>query len=83
MAKKQPGGVGTGRGVLGGGTADKLARTPTEQAKGGGRLLPSEHNLLGGKKTPQFKNFGPKKSIPKSASLKRGTHGIIRGVKGS
>jgi len=81
MAKKQPGGVGTGRGVLDGGTADKFGRTPAQQGKGGGRLLPSEHNLLGGKKTP--KPSYPKKSIPKSASLKRGTHGIVRGVKGS
>jgi hypothetical protein len=52
MAKKkrQPGGVGSGRGNLGGGTADKFGRTPKEQSKGGGRLLPSNHNIFGKEK---------------------------------
>jgi len=67
MAKKPGHSVGTGRGVLGG-SADKFARTPKEQAHGGGRQLPSNHNFYGGSKTQKLTSFGAKK-VPKSKGL--------------
>jgi hypothetical protein len=63
--------VGRGRGLLADqGTADKFGRTPTQQSKGGGRLLSSDHNILGGRQK------GNRSKVRKN-------HGIVKGVKGS
>jgi hypothetical protein len=61
--------VGRGRGLLADqGTADKRGLTPTQQSKGGGRLLSSDHNFLGkrqkGNRSKVKKNHGVIKGVP-------------------
>jgi len=47
MASKPGSSVGRGRGIIHGGTADKMGRTPGEQSKGDRRLIRANHNILG------------------------------------
>jgi len=59
MANKPGSSTGSGRGVLGGGTADKIGRTPRAQAHGDGRQLPTDYLF---RKTPAPKGLGPKRT---------------------
>ncbi len=47
MAKKQPGGVGRGRGIITGGSADRLGRV----AQQGQRKIPRNHGILSKKRS--------------------------------
>ncbi len=55
----RPGGVGRGRGVRGGGTADKLGRTVEEQKHGeaGKKVARAENNTIKGPKWEALKKL--------------------------
>ena len=75
MAKKQPGGVGRGRGIVGSGTADKFGRSPAEQGRGQ-RKLGTDHNFANND-TVKWANL-PKRAQNKG-TLKN--HGIVKGYR--
>lgn len=81
MARKPGSSTGSGRGVRGGGTADKLGRTAEQQDKGGARLLPKDHNIQGKSATTPSFSHAPKRPVKKT--LRPGHHGAVKGVKGS
>ncbi len=75
-SNSRPGGVGSGRGVRGGGTADKLGRTREEQKHGeaGKKIASPENNTT---KAPKWAGL-PKKD---KGTLKPGHHSVIKGYK--
>jgi hypothetical protein len=64
------GNLGSGRGVRGGGTADKLGRTSEQQKHGKKIASPLS-------KTPEWSGL-PKKN---KGTLKPGHHGVVKGYK--
>jgi hypothetical protein len=75
-SSSRPGGVGSGRGIRGGGTADKRGKTREEQKHGeaGKKLGKAGHNTS---KTPKWAGL-PKKD---TGTLRPGHHGVIKGYK--
>ncbi len=73
-SNSRPGGVGSGRGIRGGGTADKRGKTREEQKHGeAGKKIASPLS-----KTPEWSGL-PKKD---KGTLKPGHHGVLGRKKG-
>jgi hypothetical protein len=72
-SNSRPGGVGTGRGIRGGGTADKRGRTSEQQKHGeAGKKIASPES-----KTPKW----PALPKLKKGTLKPGHHSVVKGYK--